>query len=282
MAKKPMGVRQKAERRVKQAMNRLSKNGYVFNKGFVEKVQNKKTHFEKIDIDKIYANATKGGVKGTKARAQERSERARRAARTRKERQQQKYQIPDSITALRSVLEELNSSQLLAEKGSRYPMTFDVSGERDSLLSFYDGIVSDKVQSGEGSNYADYLRNVESAIMGAVNNANNAYYWEELQEAYSNIMSLLKGGSLTMEEAKIGESLSQDVSSQYYETEMGVIPRFLSPYTTVTDSQGNKVNLLRNESVDDIMVFRADTLSYVEYLPDEDIFVDEETGEILT
>lgn len=209
MAKRKLGTRAKAKRRVQNTVNRLTKNGYVFNQSFIEKIHNPKTHFEKIDIDKIYSESTKGGVKGTKARAQERSERARRAARTRKERQQNKFKIPNTINIVRDILRGLRTKQYFYMSG-----LVDVTAYRNGILSIFDS----RLESLGAESYSNYLQNVQEQLMVKVNDANNAYYWEEYQSTISDVAVILKGSPLTVEES-IKIEPTEDNSPTLYEEE---------------------------------------------------------------
>lgn len=272
MAKRKLGVRAKAKKRVQNAVNRLSKNGYVFNQSFIEKIHNPKTHFEKIDINKIYAQSTKGGVKGTVARAQERSERARRAARTRKERQQNKLKIPDTIDIVRDVLHGLRENQYFYGMGIT-----DVSTYKADILSFFDKFVDSRgVQE-----YSQYLESVGEYLMSMVNDANNSFYWEEYQSALSEIMTVLKGSALTLEESIEAESMGTENTATYYEEEEE--EDFEDNQTdyeymgSLKDSHGNRVDILRDKLTGNF--FRGDTLSPITMYAEEEYFEDDLTGE---
>lgn len=289
MAKKKLGVRAKAKRRVQNAVNRLSKNGYVFNQSFIEKIHNPKTHFEKIDIDKIYSESTKGGIKGTKARAQERSERARRAARTRKEKAQRgAYTKLYAIDATRGVLEELNSRQFMVG----YEIT-DTTTQRFSLLSFFDRIVSSINSEEEMNKYGGYLESVGERIMQEVNSANNAFYWEDLMENYSTIMTLLKGSALTVDESLKAESFYSDSSASYYEEDeegeeedFSASRKDLYPTGYIKSESGQSIPLLYDPSARPRGVYyRGDTYAQLEVTVDENHrfhYTDMETGEVIS
>lgn len=276
--KKQKGVRAKARDRVRNAVRRLQKNGYTFKESFIEKINSKSTHFEKIDIDKIYENASKGGVSGKKARNMAASERARRAARTRKERQQNKVQKPDNINIVRSVLHELNVKQYLYGSGLT-----DVTSGRNYVLSFYD----DLVNSADRAAFNAYLQTIGEQLMMAVNSANNAFYWEELQECYTEILTLLKGSALTVEESISAEQMSEETAPQYYEEEYEDDYEDYEEENTydyeymgyVKDPNGYKVQVIRDTATGNF--FREDTGSHIILNADNGFFIDEETEEIL-
>lgn len=198
-----MGKRAKARRRVKASITRLSKRGYTFKQSFIEKVANEKTHFEKIDLDTIYRNATKGGVSGLVARSEEASERARKAARTRRERQERATRKPDVVTQIRNILDSLETgNRQYYSKAGRKRIYADISPQKAELLNILSAEVSMHEEAGDMDSYNSYLETQAEYINREIEFMKQLWYWEEVEASLSNIATSLKGSALTFDESR--------------------------------------------------------------------------------
>lgn len=212
-------------KRIKRFIKRAEKRGYSFK--FKEPQPPKRIRKEsveklkKITPEKLYASATYRGIysdfnelSGLEARKRERSASAKKGAETRKrkaeqkKREQEKIPTFDFINEIISMINELPNGRYIS-----YQVFLDLTPHKNFLISLINDRADIASQYNTIDKYSNYLKDNESIIKHNLVIITHDSNESTIIGAFNELAEILKGTSLSFEEAELIEELNQ-----YYES----------------------------------------------------------------
>lgn len=216
---------EKEIKRIKRFIKRAEKRGYSFN--FKEPQPPKRFRKEsveklkKITPEKLYASASYRGLysdfrelSGLEARKRERSASAKKGAETRKikaekkKREQEKIPTFDFINEIISMINELPNGRYIS-----YQVFLDFTPHKNFLISLINDRADIASQYNTIDKYSNYLKDNESIIKHNIDIIMHDSNESTIIGAFNELAEILKGTSLSFEEAELIEELNQ-----YYES----------------------------------------------------------------